>query len=91
MLGSANKRGIDELQDGELAKCMRDHLGTPAHILEKLLAARRVLFGPRRQVQQRLFAVRQNTPGSQDRLARLPQMQPLGNAIDKQVDDLEFR
>ena len=59
--------------------------------MEELPAARSILLGPRRQVQQRLFAVRQNAPGRQHGLARPAQMQPLGNAIDKQVGDREFR
>jgi len=63
----------------------------PAQLLEELPAARGILLGPRRQVQKRLFAVRQNAPGRQHGLARLAQMQPLGNAIDKQVGDREFR
>src|SRR5438552_6613219 len=48
------------------------------------------LLGARRQVQQRLLAVRQKAPGRQHCLAWLAQMQPLGNAVDKQVDDLEL-
>jgi len=37
-----------------------------------------VLLAPLCQVQQHLMAVRQYTPGGEHRLARLPQMQPLG-------------
>jgi hypothetical protein len=36
------------------------------------------------------MAVRQYSPGGQHRLARLPQMQPLGEAVDEQVDHLEL-
>jgi hypothetical protein len=36
------------------------------------------------------MAVRQHAPGGQHRLARLPQMQPLGDAVDKQVDHFEL-
>jgi hypothetical protein len=36
------------------------------------------------------MTVRQHTPGGQHRLARLPEMQPLGEAVDKQVDHLEL-
>ena len=61
-----------------------------SHILEELPAARRILFGPRRQMQQRLLAIGQNAPGRQHRLARLAQMPPLGD-LDKQIDDREFR
>ena len=50
-----------------------------------------VLLGSWRQMQQRLFAVRKNTPGGQHRLPRLAQMQPLGNPVDKQVSDLKLR
>jgi hypothetical protein len=65
---------------------------TPAaKVLEELLAARRVLLRARRQVQQRLLAVGQNAPGRQNGLTRLAQMQPLGNPVDEQVDDLELR
>jgi len=42
-------------------------------------------------VQQRLLAVRQDAPGCQYRLARLSQMQPLGDAVDKQIEDVELR
>jgi len=58
----------------------------PSYVLEELAAARRVLLAPWRQVEKYLMAVRQHTPGGQHRLARLPQMQPLGDAVDKQVD-----
>src|SRR5262249_18279197 len=63
----------------------------PAHIVEEFPAARRVFLGPWRQVQQRLLAVREDAPRGQHRLARLAQMQPLGNAIDEQIKDREFR
>jgi hypothetical protein len=36
------------------------------------------------------MAVRQYTPGGEHRLARLPQMQPLGKAVDEQVDHREL-
>ena len=36
------------------------------------------------------MAVRQHAPGGQHCLARLPQMQPLGDAVDKQVDHFEL-
>ncbi len=52
-------------------------------VVEELAAARRVLLAPRCQVQQHPMAVRQHTPGGQYRLARLPEMQPLGEALDK--------
>ena len=42
-------------------------------------------------MQQRLLAVRQDPPGGQHRLTRLAQMQPLGNTIDKQIKEREFR
>jgi len=57
----------------------------PAHVAKEFAAARRVLLGARRQVQQRLLAVRQKAPGRQHCLAWLAQMQPLGNPVDKQV------
>ena len=37
MLGGADQRGLDELQDGALAKGMRDHLGAPARLTEQPL------------------------------------------------------
>src|SRR5262245_6954742 len=57
---------------------------SPSHVLEELAAARRVLLAPWRQVEKHLMAVRQHAPGGQHRLARLPQMQPLGDSVDKQ-------
>jgi hypothetical protein len=36
------------------------------------------------------MGVRQYTPGGEHRLARLPQMQPLGKAVDEQVDHREL-
>jgi hypothetical protein len=33
-LGGTNERGIHQLQDGTLAKGMRDHLGAPALLTE---------------------------------------------------------
>ena len=33
----ANERGIDELQDGALAKGMRDYFGAPARLAEQAL------------------------------------------------------
>jgi hypothetical protein len=41
-------------------------------------------------VQERLLAIRQDPPRRQHRLAPLAQMQPLGNPVDKQVNDLEL-
>ena len=35
------------------------------------------------------MAVRQHTPGGQHRLARLPQMQPLGEAVDVPVSVIQ--
>src|SRR4029078_7396758 len=43
----------------------------PAQVLEELLAARRVLLGARRQMQQRLLAIGQDAPGGQHLLAGL--------------------
>src|SRR5258708_1397234 len=37
MLGGANERGVDELQDRALAKGMRDDLGAPAGLAEQAL------------------------------------------------------
>ena len=42
-------------------------------------------LGAPRQVQQRLFAIRQDVPAGSTRLTRLAQMQPLGNAVDEQI------
>jgi hypothetical protein len=46
---------------------------------------------PGARCKQRLLAVPQNAPGCQHRPARLSQMQPLGNAVDKQVGDSKLR
>ena len=35
--GGANERGVNELQDGALAKGMRDHFGAPARLAEQAL------------------------------------------------------
>ena len=35
--GGANERGVDELQDGALAKGMRDYFGAPARLAEQAL------------------------------------------------------
>src|SRR6185312_9111190 len=43
----------------------------PPHIAEEFPAARGVFLGPRRQMQQRLLAVRQDPPSGQHRLTRL--------------------
>jgi hypothetical protein len=61
----------------------------PAHVLEELAAARRVLVRARRQVQQRLLAVGQDAPRRQHRPTRLAEMQSLRNAVDEQVDHVE--
>jgi len=42
-------------------------------------------------VQEGLFAVRLDAPSRQHCLARLAQMQPLGNPVDKQVGNFELR
>jgi hypothetical protein len=62
----------------------------PAHVLEELAAARRVLFGAGREVQQSFLAIDQNAPRRQYRLAWLAQMQPLGDPVDEQIHDLEL-
>jgi hypothetical protein len=41
-------------------------------------------------VQQHLAAVAGDAPGRQHRLARLAEMQPLGDAVNEEIDDVEF-
>lgn len=63
----------------------------PAHVLVELPAARRVLLGAGRQVQQDLLALQRDAPGRQHRLAGLAQMQPLGDPVDEQIQQVELR
>ena len=59
---------------------------TPAlEVLEERRAARRILLGARREVQQDLPAVFGDAPGAEHRLARQPGVQPLGHAVDEEV------
>ena len=59
-------------------------------IAQKIAAARGVLFGAGRQTQKDLRPALDDAPRSDYRFPRLPQVKPLGDAVDEQVQHLEF-
>jgi hypothetical protein len=58
------------------------------HILEEGAHGLDVLARAGHQVQEHLAAVARDAPGGEHRLARLAGPQPLGDAVDEQIDDV---
>jgi hypothetical protein len=59
-------------------------------LAQEIDARRRALLEAGQQRQQVLGPLRVDAPGSQHRLPRLAQVQPLGHAVEEEVDDVEF-
>jgi hypothetical protein len=60
-------------------------------IFKECPARDRIFFGARGDMKKRLLTVDRKAPGHQNCLAGLTQMQSLGQAVNEQISDFEFR